>query len=69
MMFCQHVCSCTMCMFYAGRGENRASDLLEMELQIGVSCHVRAENQAKFSGKSASAVNHQVISPGSILIV
>lgn len=40
--FCLHVCKCTMCAWYLKRPE-RASDPLELELQLFVSCVVAGD--------------------------
>ena len=42
-IFCLHVCLCIMCVPGACRGQKRASDPVELELQIVVRCHVDAD--------------------------
>lgn len=44
-VFCLHVCVCTMGMSDAHGGEQRALALLELDLQMVVSCHVGAGNR------------------------
>lgn len=48
---CLHACS-------AWRGQKKASDSLELELQTIVSCHVGARNQTLILCKSNCALNH-----------
>ena len=42
---CRYVCMCPMHMFGGLRGQKKAWDSLELELQMLVSCHVGAGNQ------------------------
>lgn len=44
---CLHMCLCTMCMSGDQRGPKAASDPLEGELQMVVSCHISARNQTQ----------------------
>uniref|UniRef100_A0A8C8ULU8 Uncharacterized protein n=1 Tax=Peromyscus maniculatus bairdii TaxID=230844 RepID=A0A8C8ULU8_PERMB len=44
-VFCLHVCLGIVCIPGSHRSQKRRSDLLEMELQIIVRCHVGARNQ------------------------
>jgi hypothetical protein len=39
-------------------GQERASDPLELEVQVVVSNHVDAETPTRTSGRAASALNH-----------
>lgn len=47
-----HVCLCTTCLSGAYRGQKRASDLLGLQLQMVVSCHMGAGNQTQVFGKN-----------------
>ena len=44
-VFCLHVCLCTACMPGIGRGQKRASDPLELELEMVVGLHESAGNR------------------------
>jgi hypothetical protein len=44
MVFCLHVCLCTMCVPCAHKGQKRASDPLELDFQTVVSHHMGAGN-------------------------
>ena len=45
-MFCLYVCLCTLCVPDACGGQKKVSDLLDLELQMIVSCHVGAESRS-----------------------
>lgn len=43
-VFCLYVCLCTICVSSALRGQKRALDPLELELEVVGSCHMGARN-------------------------
>jgi hypothetical protein len=47
-----------MCMPAAHRGQSRDLDLLELELEMDVSCRVDAGTEPGFSVRANSALNH-----------
>ena len=54
MMFCLSEYMCTPCILAAGGGQKRASDLLELELQMVVSHHFNPGNETPVLWKSSS---------------
>lgn len=50
---------------YCCQRPDRVSGSLELELQMGVSCHVGAGNQIRASARAASAPNCPPIAPAS----
>ena len=46
-MFCLHVCMCTTCMPGTYGGWQMVLDLLELDQQMIVSCHMGDENQMR----------------------
>lgn len=63
-MYGSFVCTyvCTMCMPGTYGCQKRASDSLELPLQMAVSCHVGAGNCTPCSARATSTVNHGIIS-------
>ena len=61
-VFDLHVCMCTAWFPGFCRSQNNVPDLLELELQMIMSCHVDAQIEPRFSGRTAIALNHQAIS-------
>lgn len=55
-VFCQHACLCTSCVPGVLRGQNRASNYLELELEMAVSCNVGAGDQTCVLWKSRSSL-------------
>ena len=53
------------------RSQNRALDLLEVELQISVNLHVMwvMDIETGSSARRTNALNHQAISPGTHLVM
>ena len=45
-MFCLYACLCTLCVPDACGGQKKVSDLLDLELQMIVSCHVGAGSRS-----------------------
>lgn len=61
-VFCLHVCVPTACIPGAHGDQERAWNLLEMELQTVVKHHVGDGNGSQFSGRAAGALSCRTIS-------
>lgn len=61
-VFCLHVCVPTTCIPGAQGDQERAWNLLEMELQTVVKHHVGAGNGSQFSGRVTGALSCRTIS-------
>lgn len=61
--FCLYVCMYTIYLTGSLWGQKRASDSLELELQVVPRCSVGLENQMWSSVRAASACNHWGIFP------
>jgi hypothetical protein len=48
MNFCLHVCLCTVCKPVAHGSQKRAWNILELELQMFMGCHMPTENHGQF---------------------
>jgi hypothetical protein len=57
-----HVHLCTLCVPGAHRSMIKTLDLLGLELQKVMSCHVMLEINPRFSGRVGSICNHRAIS-------